>query len=221
MLTTTCDAMIYLTPKTNLGLLPAVIGAVVAVEAAWAWYDPDVFMDMWLEADEEDRVIQVNNMWVQLERTGRATLAQDDRVWGILDGNLGQWVAWKQAYNEATLRRWYSSRDWGRELEVWFEKFRETSVLVAKAGGEEAKRRMERAGLDPRLLPEEDQSYIDQAQQALEDTIDKAGEAASKAGEGVGKDIGEEFFWPAMALAASIGLLAFLATRDSAPRRYS
>ncbi len=202
--------MIYARPKP-LGLVPAIIGGAVLIESAWAWYDPDFFMTIWLEADEEERVIQVNNWWVELETTGRATLAHDDFVWTKLYGDVGQWVKWKAAYNDATLRRWLpGGRDWGAELEVWFQKLREMSSAVAQAGGVEAERRIAAKGLDPRLLPEADKGFLERAQEALKETIEDAGTAAERAGGAAGTGL----FWPAMALGGSMAILLWLATRD-------
>lgn len=212
--------MIYVRPKkTNLGLVPAVIGGAVAIEAAWAWYDPDVFMDVWVDADQEQQIISLNNWWAGLESTARKTVPPGDAVWDRLNGDLDAFNAWRSQYNDAILRRWLpGGRDWGDELTVWFEKFRETSSLVADAGGREAERQMQRRGIDPRLLPPEDKGFLEQAQEALDQTIEKAGEAAGEAAGGAGQNIGKGLLWPALALGASAGLLIFLATRP-APRK--
>ena len=210
--------MIYVKPKT-LGLVPAVIGAAVAVEAAWAWYDPDVFMAVWADADQEQQIISLNNWWAGLEATARKTLPHNDAVWDRLNGDIDAFNAWRGQYNDAILRRWMpGGREWDAELTVWFEKFRETSSLVAQAGGEEAKRQLQRQGLDPRLLPEEDKGLFQQAKDALDDTIKRTGQAAERAAGGAGKGIGAGLLWPALALGASAGLLIFLATRPTTRR---
>jgi hypothetical protein len=200
---------------SQLGLVPAVIGGAVLIEAAWAWYDPDFFMAVWAGADQEEQVIRLNNWWAELEITGRATLSYSDPVWQQLDGAVAGWVAWRDAYNEAILRRWWSDRDWDAELEVWYLKFRETSAAVAEAGGIEAERRMQRAGHDPRLLPEADQGMIEEFKEAIGETIEQAGEAGERAGGGAGKSL----VWPAMALGATVGFLVWLGTREAPPRR--
>lgn len=211
--------MIYVRPKTQLGLVPAVIGVGVAMEAAWAWYDPDLFTDIWLEADQEQQIINLNNWWAGLESTARQTLPPGDAAWDRLNGDIDAFNAWRSQYNDAILRRWLpGGRDWDAELSVWFERFRETSSLVAEAGGREAERQMQRRGIDPRMLPEQDKGLIEEAKEALEQTIEKAGEAAGEAAGGAGKDIGRGLLWPALALGASAGLLIFLATREGPSR---
>lgn len=208
--------MINARPQTNLGLLPVVIGVAAGLETAWAWYDPDIFNAVWLEADQEQQVISLNNWWAGLEATAHKTLAPDDPVWSLLYGNIDGFLAWRSQYNDAILRRWLpGGRDWEAELAVWFTKFRETSARVAEAGGREAQRELERRGLDPRLLPPEDKDFLERTQEALADTIKQAGEAAGEGGKGVGAGL----LWPALALGASAGLLIFLATRPTPRKR--
>lgn len=202
----------------RLGLVPVIVGA-AAIEAAWAWYNPDFFDDIWLEGDQEQQVANLSNWWVELERTGRKTLDESSRVWQKLNGTVWAWAAWKKQYHDAVLRRWLpGGRDWDAELQVWFERFREESDAVAQAGGEAAERALEARGIDPRAIPEEELSLIEEAQEAAALVISQAGEAAEGVvGEG-GKGVGLGFLWPAVALGTSAGLLIWLASATSKKR---
>jgi hypothetical protein len=206
--------MIY-TRTTNLGALPLIIGAGAAIEAAWAWYDPDVFFDVWLEADQEQQVASLNNWWAALESTSWRTLDPKSRVAKKLGGTVSAWAKWLAQYHGAILRRWLpGGRDWEAELQVWFERFREESEAVARAGGEAAERALEEKGIDPRSIPEKELSLIEEAQEAASSVIEKASGAAGDAG----KTVGSGFLWPAIALGASAGLLIWLATSTSKRR---
>jgi len=202
---------IYVTPSRfkQLGALPVVIGIAAGLEAAWAWYDPDVFMDMWLEADQEQQVENLNNWWVDVERTARATIPSNSDAMRALDGTIAKWNAWKAQYHDAVLRRWipFVGRDWDAELLQWFKTLKDQSEKVHREGGAEAKRRLEAAGFDPDRLPEPDQGLIEQAKEVIDEAASGAGRAAQTG-----------LFWPALAVGASAGMLILIASRSPKKR---
>jgi len=81
----------------------------------------DTFRALYLQADQEQRVILVNNHWHLLHRAARKVgTPMDLPAMQKLDAVMAQWWGWKQAYDEAVLRRWVPfTRSWGTELDQW------------------------------------------------------------------------------------------------------
>lgn len=186
-----------ITRYPRLGVLPAAM----AVESAWAWYDPDLFMDLWWEADQEQQVTNLSEQWYMLDLTASKTLPWEHDAYVELRSNIANWNKWKQQYHDAVLRRWipFQGRDWGDELLGWFGVFKSQASKVATAGGELAQRELARQGYEETLLPEPDKGILEQATELVERAGEEAQGAAGRAGSG--------FFWPAMALGASAALL--------------
>lgn len=117
-----------------LVVAPAVWALVAggSAEAAYAWYDPDLFTkSLWSNAELDERVATLNNYWQHLQRSiqGRvppnSDAAKDIRQYS--DG----WNAFRKRYNDAIFRRamdpfglWGAKADFEQQLnDVWAPRF--------------------------------------------------------------------------------------------------
>ena len=118
-------------------IAPAVWALVAGggAEAAYAWYDPDLFTKkLWSNAELDERVATLNNYWQHLQRVvnGRVPPASDaaKQLRQYADG----WVDFKRRYDDSIFRRaadpfglWGAKADFERELnDVWAPRFVDT-----------------------------------------------------------------------------------------------
>lgn len=180
-----------------MGVVPAApVAAVAAIEAAWAWYDPDAFMALWKDADLDRQVALLNNYWQQLHRSALAsglTMASDSVR--KLDQDMAAWSSWKEGYEQAVFRRAipFGSSGWADQLnDYWFSLFHEDVARIAAEAGDALRRELEDRGVDPRRV-EPELSVVDN----LIEVSQRAASATAKASRSA-------LFWPL----AAIGVFA-------------
>ena len=191
-----------------LGVAPVVVavGAGSGLEAAWAWYDPDLFQKLWVDADLDKKVEQLNNYWQHLHRSATASgLSQRHPQMQRLNTTMERWWQWKQNYNDAVFRRAFSFGfdDWEDELDdYWFQLFHKHVAALTTAAGQQFQREIEKRGVDPEYL-QPSTSVL----QELEAVASKASDATAKASRAA-------FFWPLAVMgAATIGVVWIVARR--------
>lgn len=81
----------------------------------------DLFRNLYIDADQEQRVALVNNHYQLLWRaTRQAQMPTDLPVIQKLLTTMDGWWRWKLQYDDAVLRRWVPfTRDWDQELDQW------------------------------------------------------------------------------------------------------
>ncbi len=114
----------------------------------------DFFRAIYLQADQEDRVILVNNYLQLLWRTALASgLTTKDPSVQKLDATMGQWVAWKQQYDAAVLRRWIPmTRAWSNELDTWSDRVSTLQTELDAASAGRVSTALQQKGLDPSVI---------------------------------------------------------------------
>lgn len=192
----------------SLGIAPVVVGvgAGSGIEAAWAWYDPDVFEKLWVDADLDRKVEQLNNYWQLLHRSAmNSGLSQRDAAVQNLNIAMERWWQWKQDYGDAIFRRALSFgfSDWEDELDdYWHPLFHRHVAQLTKAAGRRFEEQLASRGVDP--------EYLDPSSTVLEDLE----EVASKATLATARASRTAFFWPfAVMGVAALGTI-WLVTRS-------
>lgn len=199
--------------RTNLGVLPlavGIVGAGAALEAAWAWYEPNSYGTPFWEKDQEQRVATINNAFHNLERTARSVgVPISDPAMGQLYGDMNVWWTWHEEYKNAVLQRYIpfaSDRDWDAEINLWLKKFQEDNNAIAKVAGD-AYRKALAQKMDPRFL-EPQQTITEKATDLIKETTQTVSEAPKHA-----------LFWPAMG-ALGLGIaLVWIGSKAATPRR--
>ncbi len=157
--------------------IPLVIAAVsptvwalvagAGAEAAYAWYDPDLFTKgIWSNYELDKRVEVLNNYWVHLERILNGRIDPGSAVAKDMRAYVAGWVGFKRRYDDAIFRRaidpfglWGAKADYEAELnEIWVPRFNETLTkaithdpLISdrmKAKGVDVEVYMQRSGLN-------------------------------------------------------------------------
>lgn len=202
----------------GVGILPLAVPVIVvaagsALEGLHAWYDPQFYERIWLEGDLEKQVELLNNYFQNLHRSAVAA-GLDRRIPAMvrLDADMGAWWNWKEAFNEAILRRWLPfGREWDEELTEYRRLFDEDYREILRVGAEKVRQETISRGVRPELLPNQDSAF-ESAQAALE-------RMARGASEEFGETARSAIFWPSIAVGAAAITVTWLLVRASRPSK--
>lgn len=154
----------------------------------------DFFRNAYLDADEEQRVIMVNNYWQLLWRSTRqAGVSEKDPSFQKLDSLMGQWWDWKLRYDDAALRRWIPivGHDWSKDLDTWADRW------VSMVEELDQKASLEAGGLDTSGISKE--AWDRSGETALDNLLNRFNQALSSS-----------WFWPVAGLAGAMFFVSWV-----------
>jgi len=190
------------TPVVQVTIGEAVITHPAASTSKSAWATLiDVFLDLYIHASRDKKVLLVNNSFQLLWRASIAQGLPTTNPYMVqLDRIMSEWIVWKGNY-DSSLRVPYISDDpnWGAQLDDWAKRYQQ---LVLSADTAVRNFMQQKYGIDEAAL---DRMQADPWDAAGRDAIKRLSEV-----------LGSSWFWPAFgvlgALYVGSKLLGFVRT---------